>query len=241
MQLNKYLALCGVASRRKSNIPIVEGKVTLNGKLITELGVVVDPDHDVICYNDKRLIQPKKYRYILLNKPANVLTTAIDGRGRKTVMDVIGIKERIFPVGRLDYDTVGVLLLTNDGDLAHRLAHPRYEIEKIYQAKVLGEIQFDSIQKLEQGVWLKGIGEMRAEGRILKAGKQSLVEVRLHEGRKRQVKRMLKAVGHPVIHLERMNFAGLTVGHLPRGAWRDLTVSEVERLYRITGMKRHQF
>ena len=239
MQLNKYLALCGVASRRKANIPIVEGKVTLNGQKVTELGVVVDPENDTICYNGKRLVQPKKNRYILLNKPGNVLTTAIDGRGRKTVLDVIDIKERIFPVGRLDYDTVGVLLLTNDGDLAYRLAHPRYEIDKIYKAKVQGDIKPESIAKLEEGVWLKGIGEMRGEARIIKGGKQSsIVEVRLHEGKKRQVKRMLKAVGHPVITLERMNFAGLTVGDLPQGAWRDLTEKEVQKLYQITGLKK---
>lgn len=238
MQLNKYLALCGVASRRKSNEAITNGLVSLNGEVVTQLGVVVDPEIDIICYHGKRLVQPFKYRYILLNKPANVLTTAKDGRGRRTVLDVVKVPERIFPVGRLDYDTTGVLLLTNDGDLAYRLAHPKYEIDKIYQARVQGQMDLNAVQKLKTGVWVEEMGLMQGDARILSASKkQSSVEIRIHEGKKRQVKQMLKAVGYPVISLERLNFAGITVGNLPRGGWRELRPEEVKALYQLTGIK----
>ena len=239
MQLNKYLALCGVASRRRANDAICQGRVSINDVLVEKLGVVVDTERDQVFMDGRLLVPPPRHIYILLNKPKDVITTFMDGRGRKTVLDLIPLEERIFPVGRLDMDTEGVLLLTNDGDLSFRLTHPRYEIEKIYKAWVQGHVGRIAIGKLSKGVSIDPNVIVKGEAVVLDRGNGStLVELRLHQGKKRQVKRMMKAVGHPVIHLERAVFAGLTVNGLQRGEWRFLTDSEVQDLYGKTGLKR---
>ena len=170
--------------------------------------------------------------YYLYNKPAGVITTADDPRGRRTVLDMVKTKERIFPVGRLDLDTEGVLLLTNDGDLAYRLAHPRFEVEKVYKAWVEGIVNESVIEKLAKGIFVRPGIKMGGEIRILKKRQdQTLIEIRIHEGKKRQIKRMMKAVGHPVIYLCRTCFAGLTTDNLNRGAWRPLQHKEIKILY----------
>ncbi len=238
MQLNKYLAQCGVASRRKSNEPIVHGRVRVNGELIQELGVVVQPGKDEVTLDGKKLKLPSQYFYVLLNKPKGVVTTAKDDRGRQTVLDLLPKKERLFSVGRLDYDTEGVLLLTNDGDLAYRLAHPRFEIDKIYEAWVKGDVQPETLQKIAKGIYVFELGKLKAEAEVLqKRQGKSLLQIRIHEGKKRQVKRMLKTVGHPVTALKRTCFAGLTVHGMQSGEWRLLNKKEVMLLYKNTGLE----
>ena len=238
MHLNKYLALCGVASRRKASQPILQGRVFVNDDCVRELGRVVDPQKDRIFLDGHRLEYPIQYRYILMNKPAGVITAVADDRGRKTVVDLVASDERVFPVGRLDYNTEGVLLLTNNGELAYRLAHPKFEIDKIYQAWVDGHVQEDTLQKLRQGVFIHRGVKVSGEVSILeRKANRTLVDIRIHEGKKRQVKRMMKSVGHAVLHLERTRFAGLEVNGLEKGQWRELTPQEVDTLYRITGLK----
>lgn len=241
MQLNRYLALCGVASRRKANEVILEKRVEVNGKLIEKLGLAVDPDSDEIRMDGQLLVIPRRFRYVLLNKPIDTITSVEDGFSRKTVLDIIRPKERIFPVGRLDSDTEGVLLLTNDGDLAYRLTHPKFEMQKIYHATVSGQISGQAIAQLEQGVEIEPGVNVSGEVRVLsQKSKSSVLEIRIHEGKKRQIKRMLKEVGHPVLKLIRTNFAGLTAKGLATGAWRELSDQEVERLYWLVGLVRNK-
>lgn len=239
MQLNKYLALCGVASRRKANLTIMQGRVAVNHGVVKELGRVVQPGRDEISLNGQRLEHPCWYSYILLNKPGDVLTAAEDSRGRKTVLDLVKINVRVFPVGRLDYDTEGVLLLTNDGDLAYRLTHPRFEIKKVYEAWVEGVVKEGTLRQLKRGIWINEGVFVSGATRILDIKPdKTLIEIQIHEGKKRQIKRMLKAVGHPVIYLRRSCFAGLAVDGLEKGAWRELTSDEVEMLYQSVGLTR---
>jgi pseudouridine synthase len=237
MQLNRYIALCGVTSRRKANALIHQGRVSVNDETVEMLGRVVDSEKDIVCLDSQRLRPPKRYRYLLMNKPNGAITSVLDGRGRKTVLDFVDVDDRLFPVGRLDYDTEGVLLLTNDGKLAYRLTHPKYEMEKVYEAWVDGRVGQSDLQKLAEGVVLNGSVRVCGEARILgRRGGQTLVEIRVHEGKKRQIKRMMKAVDHPVVALRRTCFAGLTVDGLDRGTYRDLTEEEVKALYRQVGL-----
>ncbi len=237
MQLNKFMALCGVASRRKANTIIAENRITVNGETVKKLGFAVDPAEDTVCLDGRQLAIPASYRYVLLNKPAGSITSVLDGRGRTTVLDLVGADERLFPVGRLDLDTEGVLLITNDGDLAYRLAHPRFGVRKVYEAWVEGSVGEDAIHALQRGVEIDPGVCVRGEARVLRCRNQeSLVEIQVHEGKKRQIKRMMKAVSHPVRKLSRTHFAGLTVDGLKPGEWRELTRDEVDALYRLTGL-----
>lgn len=239
MPLNKYLAVCGVASRRKANEPILQGRVYVNRDCVRELGRMVDVEKDKVTFDGTKLRFPKRHQYILLNKPKGVLTAVDDDRGRKTVLDLVRSNKRIFPVGRLDLDTTGVLLLTDDGELAYRLMHPKFEIEKVYRAWVDGQINEHHIHKLEKGVAIDPGVIVRGETKRLKTkGNRSLIEIRVHEGKKRQIKRMLKAVGCPVQKLDRYSFAGLKTTGLELGAWRHLTHPEIEKLHRHTGLRK---
>ena len=237
MQLNKYLALCGLASRRQANEIIQSGRIRVNGRQVEHLGVSVDPENDSVTLDRKPVRLKLKKKVILLNKPAKTLTTVSDDFGRKTVIDLIPLPERLYPVGRLDLDTTGVLLLTNDGDLAYRLTHPRYEIKKLYRVEVSGSLEYAAIQKLQTGVDIGDGVVVKGEVQVRKkSAKRTVLEIQIHEGKKRQIKRMLKAVGFPVLKLERIVFAGLTVRGMERGEWRELTAAEVKRLYRMTGL-----
>lgn len=238
MQLNKYLALCGIASRRKANALILQHRVWVNGKPVERLGVTVNPEVDSIALDGNILRAPDRFYYFLLNKPAGVLTTVYDPRGRKTVMDLVPPYNGLYPVGRLDKDTEGVLLITNDGDLAYRLAHPKYEIEKVYRTWVSGKLTPKHIEKLNKGVSIGQNVVVNGKAKILRYEEENtLVEIRIHQGKKRQVKRMFKAIGFPVLSLTRTCFAGLTTKGLKRGEYRELTLEEVRNLYRITGLK----
>jgi 23S rRNA pseudouridine2605 synthase len=228
MRLNAYLARTGVASRRGADELIKTGRVRVNG-VRGELNTFVE-EGDVVDL-DGRLLVPQELAYVLLHKPSGVVTTARDPHGRPTVVGLVRHEARVVPVGRLDADTTGALLLTNDGELAHRLAHPRYEVDKIYEAEVEGKPSDQALAALAAGVELDD--GPTAPARVRRLG-PSLVELAIHEGRKHQVKRMLEAVGHPVRRLHRSRYAGLTVEGLEPGAWRELTADEVAALRELT-------
>jgi pseudouridine synthase len=224
VRLNAYLARAGVASRRGADDLIKAGRVTVNGEP-GQLNTFVQSRDRVEV--DGKPLSAQTLRYVLLHKPAGTVTTARDPQGRPTVVDLVGVPERVVPVGRLDADTTGALLLTNDGALAHRLAHPRYGVEKVYVAEVDGRPDIADLRVLAEGVELEDGMTAPATVRCLAP---SRIELALHEGRNRQVKRMLEAVGHPVRRLHRSRYAGLTLEGLEPGAWRELEPSEVERL-----------
>ena len=224
MRLNAYLARTGVGSRRQADELIKAGRVVVNGEP-GQLNTFVE-SNDVVELDGQRLA-PQRLAYVLLHKPARVVTTARDPHGRRTVVDLVRHEARVVPVGRLDADTTGALLLTNDGELAHRLAHPRYRVEKVYEAEVEGEPSDDALARLAAGLELD-------DGPTAPAGVRRLgpsrVELAIHEGRKHQVKRMLEAVGHPVRTLHRSRYAGLTPAGLEPGEWRELEPAELELL-----------
>jgi len=237
MRLQKYLAACGVASRREAERLIEAGRVYVNG-VQAHLGQVVDPEIEAVTVNETH-VGSESLVYILLNKPRNVVTTAKDTHGRKTVVDLLeGVRERVFPVGRLDMDVEGALLLTNDGELAFRLTHPRYEVTKLYHVWVTGQVSPDALHQLRHGVELEDGMTAPAEVAIIDrrpdATHLSLV---LHEGRKREVKRMCAAAGYAVRSLRRISFAGIRATGLRVGEWRRLTACEVRDLRRLTGLE----
>jgi 23S rRNA pseudouridine2605 synthase len=224
MRLNAYLARAGVASRRGADELIRAGRVRVNGE-VAGLATFVEP-RDTVEVDDSP-IEPEPLTYVLLHKPAGVVTTARDPQGRSTVVGLVGHERRVVPVGRLDADTTGALLLTNDGPLAHRLMHPRYEVDKVYEAEVEGEPSDEALVQLAEGVELED--GMTSPAKVDRLGPWR-VELTIHEGRKHQVKRMLQAVGHPVRRLHRSRYAGLTLDGLEPGEWRELTPEEVANL-----------
>lgn len=240
-RLQKFLARAGVASRRNAEKLILDGKVRVNGIVVKELGTKIDPVKDNIFYEGKRLKPEDKKVYYILNKPKGYISSVKDENGRKTVVDILfDVKERIFPIGRLDYNTEGILLLTNDGEFMNKLLHPRYEIEKTYVAKIDGIITTDDLQKLADGVKLEDGRTAPADvylDYVDKQTKTSRVEITIHEGRNRQVRRMFKALGYEVKALKRIAFAGITLNRLKRGEYRPLTERELIRLQKLTGDK----
>jgi 23S rRNA pseudouridine2605 synthase len=221
VRLNAYLARAGIASRRGADDLIKEGRVKVNDEP-GELNTYVHPGDRVEV--DGEPVAAQRLTYVLLHKPAGTVTTARDPQGRPTVVQLVDVPERVVPVGRLDADTTGALLLTNDGPLAHRLAHPRYGVEKVYEVEVEGEPDKAALQRLAEGVELDDGRTAPAKARLVGP---SLLELTLHEGRKHQVKRMCEAVGHPVRRLHRALYAGLGVAGLEPGRWRELTEAEL--------------
>ena len=236
VRLQKYLAACGIDSRRGSERLIEAGRVTVNGT-VAEIGQSVVPGVDSISFDGRPVDEDKKV-YIVLNKPEGTVTTAKDTHGRKTVLDCVhGVGTRVFPVGRLDMDVEGVLILTNDGELGHRLIHPKYEVDKVYLAWVKGHVNVHDAQSLEKGVMLEDGMSAPARVVILTPGhKTTLLRLTLHEGRKRQVKRMCRAIGHPVRTLHRVSFGNIKAKGLRPGEWRYLTQSEIHGLQRMAQM-----
>ena len=224
MRLNAYLARAGIASRRGADELIRAGRVRVNGE-VAGLATFVETRDRVEV--DGRPVEPEPLTYVLLHKPAGVVTTTRDPQGRPTVVRLVGHPHRIVPVGRLDADTTGALVLTNDGPLAHRLMHPRFEVDKVYEAEVEGELTDEALTRLADGIELEDGRTSPATARRLGP---SRLELTIHEGRKHQVKRMLEAVGHPVRRLHRSTYAGLTLQGLEPGEWRELTSEEIERL-----------
>jgi 23S rRNA pseudouridine2605 synthase len=230
-RLQKILAEMGITSRRKAEGLILEGRVTVNGRIAT-IGMKADPARDHIKVGGKLLIKPEPRVYLMFNKPRGVVTSLYDPEGRPTVKDFLkGIKYRVFPVGRLDYDSEGLLLLTNDGDFAHAVLHPSKKISKTYFVKVKGVIENEKIERLRAGIKLAdGITAPAKAKRIRKTENNSWLEITIHEGKKRQIRRMLEKIGHPVLKLKRIRIDGLEMGKLESGAYRYLTFEELNKI-----------
>jgi len=234
-RLSKLIAAAGVASRRKAADLIRAGRVEVNGQPVDHPGTLVDETQARVTV-DGQPVRLQPLVHILLNKPRGPLSAVTDQRGRQTVVDLLGEMEaRLYPAGRLDGDTEGLLLITNDGELTYRLTHPSHEVEKVYEAEVVGTPSAEALRRLRQGVALEDGVTAPAAVSVLREGRErSLVELTIHEGRKRQVKRMLKAVGHPVVALRRTRVGPLLLGDLAPGAWRYLTPEELAALERVT-------
>lgn len=236
IRLQKLLSMAGIASRRASEQLILEGRVVVNGEVVMTLGSKADPAHDDVRVDGRRLRFDIRPRYIVMNKPKGYVTTRKDPEGRKTVMDLLdGVREYVYPVGRLDYETDGLLLMTSDGDLAARLTHPSHEVERVYEAIVVGSPADEDLEKLRRGVFLDGRrtapATVRRGGTSGKGTKQlTKLTIGLHEGRNRQVRRMCASIGHPVRKLTRIRMGPVSLGALRPGQWRDLTPKEVRLL-----------
>lgn len=232
-RLQKVLAQAGVASRRSCEELIKQGRVKVNGQVVTELGTKVNATVDQILVDNKSIAQ-EEHVYVLLHKPTGVITSMSDPEGRKTVRDLIKqIPQRVYPVGRLDFDTSGLLIMTNDGELANRLAHPSFEMDKVYRAWVKGIPTTESVLRLAKGIKLEDGMTSPGKARILErdaSNNRALLELTIHEGRNRQVRRMCQAIGHPVVTLQRIRISFLTLGNLGLGSYRFLQKEEVERL-----------
>ena len=232
-RLQKYLANSGVASRRKCEDLILQGKIEVNGKVVTELGTKVNPERDIVKFNGKEVKQVEKMVYILLNKPIGYVTTADDQFGRETVLDLVKVKERIVPVGRLDMYTSGALILTNDGDFVYKVTHPKHEIEKTYTVTVKGIVQNSEVEQLRKGVKIDDYTTKPAKVKILKTDIEkdiSRLEITIHEGKNRQVRKMCEAVDRKVLALHRSKIGSIGVKDIELGRWRFLKESEIQKL-----------
>lgn len=231
MRLNKYIAQSGLASRRKADELTLQGKIKINGAIMKEPGYDV-MEHDVVEVNGHVVKQDTKKVYIMLNKPKGFITSADDERDRPTVMELLSdMEERIFPIGRLDYNTSGMLLMTNDGDLAFKLSHPKHHIYKTYRARVSGQLSGERLARLRSGVDIGGFVTSKAVVEVVKQAERSaVVEIKIYEGKNRQVRKMFAAVGNKVMDLERIAIGDLYLGHLKQGHYRKLTQKEIEYL-----------
>ena len=234
IRLQKFLAEAGIASRRKAEELILEGKVIVNDKVVNQLGTKVNPDKDIVKYNGKIIKIQSKYVYILLNKPIGYVTTAKDQFDRDSVMDLVKVKERVVPVGRLDMYTSGALILTNDGEFVYKVTHPKHEIDKTYTVTIKGIVSDNEVESLRKGVVIDNDYTTKpAKVRILKTDsekKLSRLEITIHEGKNRQIRKMCEAIGHGVLALHRSKIAGVGVKDIPLGKWRYLNSKEIEKI-----------
>ena len=234
VRLQKYMAECGVASRRKCEEIILSGEVYVNGESVQELGTKIDPEKDEVIYKGKKISVPNNKVYILLNKPIGYVTTASDQFHRDTVLDLVKVKERVVPVGRLDMYTSGALILTNDGEFVNIITHPSHEIEKTYTVTVIGIVTKEEVQKLEEGVVIDGEYTTKpAKVKILRTDTEtnrSRLEIKIHEGKNRQVRKMCDAINKKVVALHRTKIGNIQVKDLKIGTWRYLTNKEIENL-----------
>lgn len=238
MRLQKYLAMNGIASRRQCETYIADGLVTVNGRVVTEMGVQIDPEQDEVAFKGKPVKEQKKRITILLHKPIGVISTASDQFDRTTVIDLVDLPERLYPVGRLDYLTSGLILLTNDGDLALTLTHPRYETEKVYHAWLQGIMTEEKMKSFREGLQVDDYVTSPAKIRILRTIKDRCqVEIVLREGRNRQVRKMCETLGYPVSQLKRVAIGPLTMGELRPGQWRVLSEDEIKGLMKKQGRR----
>lgn len=234
MRLQKYLAEAQVASRRKAEEIILQGRVSVNGNIVTELGTKVESESDIVAVDGKEVSICEKMVYIMLNKPEGCVTTVKDQFDRKSVLDYVkDIKERIYPVGRLDYDTSGLLILTNDGDLTYKLTHPKHNIEKIYIADVDREPDSNDMESFKNGLVIDGRKTAPAEIEIVKKGRLTSLKIKIHEGRNRQVRKMCAAINCNVVRLKRIAEGNIELGNLEKGKYRYLTDNEIEYLKNI--------
>lgn len=234
MRINKYIALCGVASRRKAEELILNNRVKVNDEIITELSYQVDEEHDIVKVDDKVIKEEEKLVYILLNKPEGYITTVKDQFDRPSVLDLVSdIKERVYPIGRLDYETSGLLLLTNDGDLTYKLTHPKHEVEKTYMAIVKGRPTKSEIENFKNGLKIEDYVTSKAKLKIKKYDQdkdRSILEIKIHEGKNRQVRKMCKAINHPVMRLKRVAMGNIKINDCQIGKYRYLTDEEIKYL-----------
>ena len=228
-RLQKFLAQAGVASRRSAEKMIAEGRVKVNGKVVREQGVKVDGTRDKVEVDGRKVKAEEEYVYVMLHKPHGCVTTVSDPQGRPTVMDLVqSVPVRVYPVGRLDFETTGLLLMTNDGEFAYRMTHPKFAIAKVYEAYVMGTPAEETLDKLRNGVKLEDGMTKPAKVKVLRReNRRTLIEVRITEGRKRQVRRMFQAIGHPVIDLKRVQVEALALGKLREGEYRYLSMEEL--------------
>lgn len=234
MRINKYIASCGVASRRKAEELIISGRVTINGELITDLSTKVYETKDIVEVDGNIINQEEKKVYLLLNKPEGYITTVKDQFDRPSVLDILkDIEERVYPVGRLDYETSGLLILTNDGELTYKLTHPKHEVEKTYLASVKGIFTTEEKRNFENGLQIEDYTTAKAKLKIVKTDEEknySVCKITIHEGRNRQVRKMCKAVGHPVRNLRRIQMGRINIRGLEIGEYRNLTEDEIKYL-----------
>ena len=236
IRLNKFLALAGIGSRRSNDGLILSGAVKVNGRVVQELGVKINPTRDRVTVGGNPVYLTQKQVYIVFNKPKDTITTVKDERGRPTVMNYVRVKERVYPVGRLDRNTTGVLLFTNDGELAHSLTHPTFGIEKVYHVRLERGILDGDVRKLKDGVRLEDGLAKALFVETIKKTKRTELFVSIVEGRNREVRRMFETLGYEVKRLDRISFAGISSVGLPRGKWRKLTSKEVEHLRKLAGL-----
>lgn len=232
MRLQKYLAEAGLTSRRKAEQLIVEGKIKVNGNIVTELGTKVNPDKDKVTYNEKEVKLKEDKVYILLNKPIGYVTTVKDQFNRDSVIDLVKVKQRLVPVGRLDMYTSGALILTNDGDFVYKVTHPKHEIDKTYTVTLKGIVNKEDVQKLKDGVDIGNYITRPAKVKILKTDEEkdiSRLQIIIHEGKNRQVRKMCESIGYKVLALHRSEIAGIGVKDIELGKWRYLTQNEVKK------------
>ena len=236
IRLNRYLSMCGIVSRRKADALIAEGKVEVNRRTMTNLGTKIDPQRDKVFVNGMQVSQVHENVYLVMNKPKDTITTLNDERGRTTVMSLLRSKHRVYPIGRLDRNTTGVLLFTNDGEFANRLMHPKFEIPKSYQVSLEKVVTREDIEKLRKGVRLNDGKPAAGEVYVLPGGKGKQIGIIIHEGRNRQVRKMFEALGYDIKKLDRVAYGPITREGLARGASRSLTRPEVRALKKLAGM-----
>ncbi|MGY5215343.1 pseudouridine synthase [Clostridium butyricum] len=232
-RLQKYMASCGIASRRKCEELILLGKVKVSGNIIEELGFKVNPLEDIVEYDGRVITKEERKVYIMLNKPEDVITSVKDEKDRKTVIDIVKVNERIFPIGRLDYDSSGLILLTNDGELYNKIIHPRVELDKKYVAVVKGEVSLDDKEKFESGIDIGGYITAPAKLKMLEYSHRkdlSTIEVCIHEGKNRQIRKMCSAINHEVMSLKRVSIGNIRLGQLKKGEYRYLNDEEMKYL-----------
>lgn len=239
IRLNKFLSQTGIASRREADRMIAEGRVKVNGRTIQVLGCKIDDARDRVEVDGKRVKKDESLIYLMLNKPPGYLVTLKDPFRRPTIKDLLpNLKKKVFPVGRLDYDSEGLILFTNDGELAYRLTHPRFKVKKTYLVRVTGSPDSTNLSRLERGILLDGRKTAPARiSRLSDSPKRTLLRIEIHEGRKREVKRMCEAIGHRVLKLKRIGFAGLTLGKLTKGNYRFLRQREIDNLKKLVRLQ----
>lgn len=228
-RLQKYMASCGVASRRKCEEIILAGKVKVNGVIVNEVGTKVNPLKDIVEYEGEIISKEENKVYIMLNKPEGYISSVKDEKGRDTILDIVKVKERIYPIGRLDYDSSGLLLLTNDGEIYNKIIHPRVEIIKKYIAVVRGEVTENDVKRFEIGIDIGGYITAPAEVKIISYDRDiSTIEIGIHEGKNRQIRKMCAELNHEVLSLKRISVGGIKLGYLKRGEYRDLNKDEID-------------
>lgn len=230
IRLNKFISLCGISSRRNADKIILQGKIKVNGKVVKELGTKINQNVDKVFFHEQQIIFLDKKVYIVFNKPKNCITTLSDEKNRETVLSYINVKERIFPIGRLDKDTTGVLLLTNDGEFANKLMHPKFEVPKTYLVKIDKPISVEDIKKLEKGIKLED--GITSPSKINVVNKREVL-ITIHEGKNKQVRRMFEALEYEIKNLHRVEYASITCDNIPKGKWKYLTKRDLTQITKL--------